>query len=222
MRPRNITSRWWKTSPNADRLKSRCRQGLDKLHQALSGTVGALANTVETKDPYTAGHQRRVAQLACAIAREMGLPPDQIEGMHVLSFLHDIGKIAVPAEILSRPGKISDIEFNLIKAHPEVGYNILKDIEFPWPVAQAVLQHHERLDGSGYPAGLSDENIIPEARILAVADVVEAMASHRPYRPALGIEAALDEIVEHQGKLFDSCVVTACVQLFQEKDFVFP
>jgi PAS domain S-box-containing protein len=197
------------------------REGLDKLHQALSGTVGALANTVETKDPYTAGHQRRVAQLACAIAREMGLPPDQIEGMHVLSFLHDIGKIAVPAEILSRPGKISTIEFNLIRTHPEVGYNILKDVEFPWPVAQAVLQHHERLDGSGYPAGLTDGDIIQEARILAVADVVEAMASHRPYRPALGIGMALDEIVKHQGKLFDSYVVTACVKLFKEKDFAF-
>jgi PAS domain S-box-containing protein/putative nucleotidyltransferase with HDIG domain len=197
------------------------RQGLDKLRLTLSGTVGALANTVETKDPYTAGHQRRVAQLACAIARELRLPPDQVEGMHVLSFLHDIGKIAVPAEILSRPGKISDIEINLIRTHPEVGYNILKDIEFPWPVAQAILQHHERLDGSGYPAGLTGEEIIQEARILAVADVVEAMASHRPYRPALGIEAALAEIVKYQGKLFDSQVVTACVQLFEKKDFDF-
>lgn len=197
------------------------RQGLAKVRQALQGTVGALANTVETKDPYTAGHQRRVAQLACAIAREIGLPPDQVEGMHVLSFLHDIGKIAVPAEILSRPGKISEIEFNLIRAHPEMGYNILKDIEFPWPVAEAVLQHHERLDGSGYPGGLTGEDIILEARILAVADVVEAMASHRPYRPAVGIEAALDEITKHQGKLFDSYVVKACVQLFKEKEFAF-
>jgi PAS domain S-box-containing protein/putative nucleotidyltransferase with HDIG domain len=197
------------------------RQGLDKLHQALSGTVGALANTVETKDPYTAGHQRRVAQLACAIARELGWPPDLVEGMHVLSFLHDIGKIAVPAEILSRPGKISNIEFNLIRAHPEVGYNILKDIEFPWPVAQAVLQHHERLDGSGYPAGLADAEIIREARILAVADVVEAMASHRPYRPSLGIAAALEEIGKHKGTLFDAKAVEACLQLFREKDFAF-
>jgi PAS domain S-box-containing protein/putative nucleotidyltransferase with HDIG domain len=197
------------------------REGLDKLHRALSGTVGALANTVETKDPYTAGHQRRVAQLACAIAREMGLTPDQVEGLHVMSFLHDIGKIAVPAEILSRPGKISTIEFNLIKTHPGVGYNILKDIEFPWPVAQTILQHHERLDGSGYPAGLTNGNIIQEARILSVADVVEAMASHRPYRAALGIEAALAEIVKHQGKLFDADVVTACVQLFKQKDFRF-
>jgi PAS domain S-box-containing protein/putative nucleotidyltransferase with HDIG domain len=197
------------------------RQGLERLHQALTGTVGALANTVETKDPYTAGHQRRVAQLACAIAREMGLPSDHIEGMQVLSFLHDIGKIAVPAEILSRPGKISRIEFNLIKSHPEVGYNILKDIEFPWPVAQAVLQHHERLDGSGYPARLTDAAIIPEARILAVADVVEAMASHRPYRPALGIAAALEEVSKHKGTLFDSAAVNACLLLFKENNFTF-
>ena len=176
------------------------KQGLDKLHQALQGTVAALANTVETKDPYTAGHQRRVAQLAGAMARELGWSPDQVEGMEVLGLLHDLGKIAVPTEILSRPGKISPAEFNLIKVHPQVGYDILKDIEFPWPVAQAVLQHHERLDGSGYPWGLTAEEILPEARILAVADVVEAMASHRPYRPALGIETALKEITNHKGQ----------------------
>jgi PAS domain S-box-containing protein len=196
------------------------RQALDKLRQALVSTVGALSNTVEIKDPYTARHQRRVAKLACAIAQEMELPPDQVEGIHVLSFLHDIGKIAVPAEILSRPGKISSIEFNLIRAHSEMGYNILKDLEFPWPVAQAVLQHHERLDGSGYPRGLTEKEIIQEARILAVADVVEAMASHRPYRPALGVKMALQEIMRHQGKLFDASVVTACVQIF-EKGFSF-
>jgi PAS domain S-box-containing protein len=201
--------------------ESEVMQGLDKLRQALSGTVGALSNTVETKDPYTAGHQRRVAQLACAIALELGLPPDQVEGIQVLSFLHDIGKIAVPAEILSRPGKISTIEFTLIKTHPEVGYNILKDIEFPWPVAQAVLQHHERLDGSGYPAGLTGGDIIHEARILAIADVVEAMASHRPYRPALGVQKALEEIIKHKGNLFDVEATEACVRLFVEKDFVF-
>jgi PAS domain S-box-containing protein/putative nucleotidyltransferase with HDIG domain len=197
------------------------RQGLDKLRQALKGTVGALANIVETKDPYTAGHQQRVAQLACAIARDMGWPPDQIEGMRVLSFLHDIGKIAVPAEILSRPGNISSIEFNLIRTHPEVGYKILKDIEFPWPVAQAVFQHHERLDGSGYPLGLSGQEIIREARILAVADVVEAMVSHRPYRPALGVETALLEITKFKGALFDADVVETCVRLFKEKTFTF-
>jgi len=197
------------------------RQGLEKLHQALRGTVQVLANTVEIKDPYTAGHQRRVAQLACAISQEMGLSHDRIEGMQVLSFLHDIGKIAVPAEILSRPGKISAVEFSLIKSHSEVGYNILKNIEFPWPVAQAVLQHHERLDGSGYPAGLSGSDIILEARILAVADVVEAMASHRPYRPSLGIEPALDEVSQNKGTQFDGEVVEACLRLFREKDFAF-
>ncbi len=191
------------------------RVGLDKLRQALQSTVGALSNTMEIKDPYTAGHQRRVAQLACAIAQAMGLPTDQVEGIQVLSFLHDIGKIAVPAEILNRPGKITTMEFNLIRAHPEMGYNILKDLEFPWPVAQAVLQHHERLDGSGYPAGLTDREIIQEAKILAVSDVVEAMASHRPYRPSLGIDVALEEITKHRGTLFDAGVVTTCLQIFE-------
>ena len=179
--------------------ETQVRQGLDKLHQALQGTVMALANTVEIKDPYTAGHQRRVAQLSCAMARELGWPPDRVEGMQVLCFLHDMGKIAVPAEILNKPGKISPTEFSLIKVHPQVGYDILKDIAFPWPVAQGVLQHHERLDGSGYPSGLTAGEITPEAKILAVADVVEAMASHRPYRPALGIDQALEEITRNQG-----------------------
>jgi PAS domain S-box-containing protein/putative nucleotidyltransferase with HDIG domain len=197
------------------------RQGLEKLRQALQGTVVALANTVETKDPYTAGHQRRVAQLSCAMARELGWSPDQVEGIQVLCFLHDIGKIAVPAEILNKPGKISPMEFSLIKDHPQVGYNILKDIAFPWPVAQGVLQHHERLDGSGYPLGLTEEEISPEAKILAVADVVEAMASHRPYRPALGIDQALKEITDHKGKLYDPQAVEACIQLFGEREFRF-
>jgi PAS domain S-box-containing protein len=195
--------------------------GLDRLKRALQGTVAALANTVETKDPFTAGHHRRVGQLAGAMARELGWPPDQVEGMEVLSCLHDLGKIAVPAEILSRPGIISPAEFNLIKVHSQVGYDILKDIKFPWPVAQAVLQHHERLDGSGYPGGLKGEEILPEARVLAVADVVEAMASHRPYRPALGIETALQEITNHKGKLYDPEVVDICVKLFTEKGFAF-
>ncbi len=197
------------------------KQGLDKLHRTLQGTVAVLANIVETKDPYTAGHQRRVAQLACAMARELGWSEDWVEGMEVLSCLHDLGKIAVPTEILSRPGKISQAEFNLIKSHPEVGYDILKGIEFPWPVAQSVLQHHEHLNGSGYPSGLTAEKIIPEARVLAVADVVEAMASHRPYRPGLGIETALKEITNHKGKLYDPEVVDACVRLFTEKGFAF-
>ena len=191
------------------------------MRQALHGTVMALANTVEIKDPYTAGHQRRVAQLACAMARELGWPPDQVEGMRVLCFLHDMGKIAVPSEILNKPGKISPAELGLIKGHPQVGYDILKDIAFPWPVAQGVLQHHERLDGSGYPSGLTGGEITPEAKILAVADVVEAMASHRPYRPALGIDRALEEITRNKGKLYDPEAVDVCVRLFTEKDFQF-
>jgi PAS domain S-box-containing protein len=197
------------------------RQGLESLHQALQGTVAALANTVEIKDPYTAGHQRRVAQLSSAMARELGWPADRVEGIQVLCFLHDLGKIAVPAEILNKPGKISPTEFSLIKVHPQVGYDILKDIAFPWPVAQGVLQHHERLDGSGYPSGLTAEEITPEAKILAVADVLEAMASHRPYRPALGIDQALEEITRNRGKLYDPEAVDVCVRLFTEKDFQF-
>ena len=201
--------------------ETQVRQGLDSLHQALQGTVVALANTVEIKDPYTAGHQRRVAQLSCAMARELGWSPDRVEGIQVLCFLHDMGKIAVPAEILNKPGKISPTEFSLIKVHPQVGYDILKDIAFPWPVAQGVLQHHERLDGSGYPSGLTAEEITPEAKILAVADVVEAMASHRPYRPALGIDQALEEITQNRGKLYDPDAVDVCVRLLTEKDFRF-
>ena len=201
--------------------ETQVRQGLDSLRRALQGTVMALANTVEIKDPYTAGHQRRVAQLSCAMARELGWPPDRVEGLQVLCFLHDMGKIAVPAEILNKPGKISPTEFSLIKVHPQVGYDILKDIDFPWPVAQGVLQHHERLDGSGYPAGLTAGEITPEAKILAVADVVEAMASHRPYRPALGIDKALEEITRNRGKLYDPDAVDVCVRLLTEKDFRF-
>jgi len=193
-----------------------------KLRQTLEGTVGALGATLEVRDPYTTGHQQRVTQLACALARELGLQPEQIEGIRVMGIVHDIGKITVPAEILSKPGKISPMEFNIIKSHPQVGYDILKDIEFPWPVAQAVLQHHERLDGSGYPAGLAGGDIIPEAKILAVADVVEAMASHRPYRPTLGIDKALEEITRNKGVLYDPEVVDVCVRLFTDKGFAFP
>jgi len=169
------------------------------------------------RDPYTAGHQNRVAEIACMIAEEMGLPKDRIEGIRVMGFLHDIGKIVVPAEILSKPGKLSEYEFHIIKAHSQAGYDILKGIELPWPVATAIIQHHERLDGSGYPQGLSGDEIILEARILCAADVLEAMASHRPYRPALGIEKALDEIAQRKGTVYDSEVVDACLRLFVEK-----
>jgi PAS domain S-box-containing protein/putative nucleotidyltransferase with HDIG domain len=197
------------------------QQSMEKVQEVLNDTVQVLASTVETKDPYTAGHQQRVARLACAIAAEMGLSPDQIEGLRVMGYLHDIGKIAVPAEILSKPVKISATEFNIIKEHPQAGFDILKVIKFPWPVGQGVLQHHERLDGSGYPSGLTDGDIILEARILAVADVAEAMASHRPYRPALGIDKALKEITRNKGILYDPEVVDTCVRLFKEKGFKF-
>ncbi len=192
-----------------------------KQQRAMEGTVQAMAFTIETRDPYTAGHQRRVTQLAQAIAEEMKLPEEQIEGIRMAGDLHDIGKIYVPAEILSKPGKISDNEYNIIKTHPKVGYDILKQIEFPWPIADIVLQHHERMDGSGYPAGLRGDEILMPARILAVADVIEAMATHRPYRPALTIDAALDEISRNRGRLYDSDVVDACLRVFQIKGFAF-
>jgi PAS domain S-box-containing protein/putative nucleotidyltransferase with HDIG domain len=197
------------------------KESYEKLRASLEGTVTALSAVVESKDPYTAGHQRRVTHLACAIAREIGLSQDQIEGIRVMGYLHDIGKIAVPAEILSRPGKINEFEFNLIKQHPMSGFDILKQIVFPWPVAQAVAQHHERLNGSGYPSGITDKEIILEARVLMVADVVEAMASHRPYRPAVGIKQALEEIVQRKGTLYDPEVVEACIRLFSEKAYEF-
>ncbi len=203
------------------RAEEALKESLEKLHRALDGTVSALAATIETRDPYTAGHQRRVAQLACALARELGFSEDQLQGIQVSGFLHDIGKIAVPAEILNKPGKISEHEFSMIKTHPQVGYEVLKGIEFPWPVALTILQHHERLNGSGYPHGLSQEDILLEARILAVADVMEAMVSHRPYRPALLVNQALEEISQHRGILYDPEVVEVCLQLFTEKGFEF-
>jgi putative nucleotidyltransferase with HDIG domain len=192
---------------------------LKELREALGGTIEAMALTVETRDPYTAGHQRRVSNLARAIATEMGISEDQIQGIRLAGVIHDIGKISVPGEILSKPGKISKNEFGIIKVHPQVGHNILNTVDFPWPIAQIVLQHHERMDGSGYPDGISGENIILEARILAVADVVEAMASHRPYRASLGIDIALREILKNRGSFYDPKVVDACLRLFNEKDY---
>jgi putative nucleotidyltransferase with HDIG domain len=188
---------------------------------AMEGTVQAIAYTIETRDPYTAGHQRRVTKLACLMGEVMGLSTDRIEGLRMSGELHDIGKIQVPAEILSKPGKISEAEYTIIKTHAQVGHDILKTIEFPWPVAKIVLQHHERMDGSGYPQGLKGERILLEARILAVADVIEAMATHRPYRPALSIEEALKEISNNKGKLYDAKVVEACLKVFKEKEFSF-
>lgn len=187
---------------------------LERLRRVVEGTVRALSATVEHRDPYTAGHQRRVARLAAAMAREMGLAQQQIEGIHVAGLVHDIGKALVPTEILSKPGRLSPEEMALVRLHTRAGFEILRTIEFPWPVALVSLQHHERLDGSGYPEGLGGEQILLEARILAVADVVEAMSSHRPYRPALGLERALNEIREQRGVLFDPRAVDVCVRLF--------
>jgi len=176
---------------------------------------------VEARDPYTAGHQRRVSELAAAIALEMGLPEEQVNGIHLAAMIHDVGKIHIPAEILSKPGKLNDIEFMLVKTHPQSGYDILKGVKFPWPIADIILQHHERMDGSGYPQGLKDGEILLESRIMAVADVVEAMSSHRPYRPALGIMAALSEIDRGRRSVYDPEVVDACLRLFVEKRFAF-
>ena len=192
---------------------------LEKLEQSLDHAVTAIAATVEMRDPYTAGHQRRVARLATAIAVEMGLPEPQVQGLHMAGVVHDIGKIHVPAEILANPGKLTEAEFEIIKTHPQTGYEILKGIDFPWPVAEIVWQHHEKLDGSGYPRGLKGEELLLEARILTVADVVEAMASHRPYRPGFGIFPSLQEISRNKGKLYDEQVVAACLRLFMEKGF---
>ncbi|MFH1022896.1 MAG: HD domain-containing phosphohydrolase [Planctomycetota bacterium] len=197
------------------------RQSSEKLQRAMDGTIHSMSATAEVRDPYTAGHQQRESKLAVAIAKEMCLPAQQVEGIRVAGTLHDIGKIYVPAEILSKPGHLRKNEFNLIKDHSEVGYDLLKDIEFPWPVAQIVLQHHERMDGSGYPQGISGDSIMIEARIMAVADVVESMASHRPYRPAFSTEKALLEIIQKKSILYAPEVVDACVRLFNDKGFAF-
>ncbi len=212
------------------RAEDALQQSYVKLRRALEGTVNVLVSAIEMRDPYTAGHQRRVTQLAGAIAKEMGtfvldevqgLPDEQIEGLRMAGLIHDLGKISIPAEVLSKPGKLNDLQWGMIKTHPQTSYDVLKGAEFPWPVAEIVLQHHERLDGSGYPAGLSGEEIMLEARILAVADVVEAMSSHRPYRPALGIDKALEEISQNRGALYDAEVVDVCLKLFAEKGFEF-
>ena len=190
-------------------------------HQAMSETVNVLFLALEKRDPYTAGHERRVAQLGQAIAAKLGMTSDEQEGIRITGDLHDIGKIVVPSEILSKPAKLNVTEYAIMQTHPQVGYEILKGLAFPWPVAQTVLQHHERLDGSGYPAGLAGNAISSEARIIAVADVVEAMSSHRPYRPALGVDEALKEITLGSGVKYDQAATQACVKLFVEDNFQF-
>ena len=194
---------------------------LEKLRMAMGGMIQAMAYTVEKRDPYTAGHQRRVADLARTIATEMRLSSDQVDGIRMAGVVHDVGKIAIPSEILSKPGALTDLEYNLVKKHPEVGYDILKNIDFPWPIADIVLQHHERLDGSGYPRGLKGEEMLAEAKILAVADVMEAMSSHRPYRAAVGVDKALEELNEKKDRLYDAEVVAVCVDLFTKKKYEF-
>jgi PAS domain S-box-containing protein len=205
--------------------RKKAEEALDKsvelLRTALKSAVQAIAVTVEMRDPYTAGHQRKVADLAQSIATEMNLTNDQIDGIRIGATIHDLGKISVPAEILSKPTELTDVEFRLIKNHPQAGYDILKDMEFPWPIARMVLEHHEKMNGAGYPNGLTGDQCLLESRILSVADIVEAMASHRPYRPGLGIEVALAEIEKNQGTFYDEAVVDACLRLFREKGFKF-
>lgn len=192
---------------------------LAKLQTALGGIIHVIQEIAERRDPYTAGHQSRVADLARSIAKEMNLSEDQVDAVRMAGIIHDIGKIAVPAEILSKPGKLSKSEFSLIKEHSRSGYEILKKANLPWPIADIILQHHERLDGSGYPQGLKGDGIKLEAKIIAVADVVEAMSSHRPYRAALGVDKALEEISEKKGILYDPAVVDACLRLFRENGY---
>jgi PAS domain S-box-containing protein len=196
-------------------------EALERLRVSMRGIIQVVAQTIEMRDPYTAGHQRRSADLARAIATEMGLSPEVIDGIRVTGQIHDVGKIAIPAEILSKPTKLMPLEYDLVKTHAQVGYEILKGVEFPWPVAETILQHHERLDGSGYPRRLKGEDILLEAKILMVADVVEAMMTHRPFRPAYGVEAALKEVSMFRGRHYEPVVVDACVRLFREKNFKF-
>jgi PAS domain S-box-containing protein len=201
------------------RTEEQLQQTLESLRKAVGTTIQVMASAVEARDPYTAGHQIRSADLARAIASEMGISQDKIGGIRMAGSIHDIGKLSIPAEILSKPTKLSEIEFSLIKEHARKGYEMLKDVESPWPLAEIVYQHHERMDGSGYPRNLKGDDILMEARILSVADVVEAMASHRPYRAGLGIDAALNEIEKNRGIFYDVAVADACLRLFRDKGF---
>jgi len=193
------------------------KKSYERLRQSLEETVDALASAQEIRDPYTSGHQKRVTELACAMAKEMGLTEEKIDGLRLAGLIHDVGKIRVPGEILTNPGRLTELDFNVIETHPKVGYDILKTIEFPYPVAKIVLQHHERINGSGYPSGLKGNKILIEARIIAVADVVEAMASHRPYRPALGLNKAKEEISKNKGILYEPEAVNACLKILSKK-----
>lgn len=196
-------------------------QSLERLRKATGTIIDVMVMAVEARDPYTSGHQRRVSNLARAIGTEMGLPADQVDGLRMAGSIHDLGKITIPTEILASPRKLTKVEFNLVKTHSQVGHDLIKDVEFPWPIPRMILQHHERLDGTGYPLGLKGEEIMPEARILMVADVVEAISSHRPHRPSLGLNRALEEIENGRGVAYDPAVVDACLRLFREKGFTF-
>ena len=202
-----------------ERLATMVAERTAELEEMLDGVIRVVAQTVDSRDPYTAGHQRRVAQLAHDIAIAMGLSPRRAKGIQRAGMIHDVGKVSVPAEILNKPGRLSDLEFALVKAHPRTGYEILEGVRFELPIAEVVLQHHERMNGSGYPRGLRGDEIMLEARILGVADVVEAMASHRPYRPALGLEAATDEIAKNRAVLYDARVVDACLTVVAAEGF---
>lgn len=203
------------------RVRQKLLESYKLANKTLDGTIKAFANTLDMRDPYTAGHQRRVAALACAIAEKMGMPKEKIESIRIAGILHDIGKMQIPAEILSKPGKLNDLEFKLVKGHVEAGFHILQPIHFAMPIAEIVMQHHERMDGSGYPKGLTGDEIMPESKVLMVADVIEAMSSHRPYRPALGVEKSLEEITVNRGRLYDEEVVDACLELFGNGEFSF-
>jgi PAS domain S-box-containing protein/putative nucleotidyltransferase with HDIG domain len=199
--------------------EEKIKHGIKQLEKSMGDTIKAMSMVVETRDPYTAGHQDKVARLAAAIAKKMNLSEEQIRGIQTAGFIHDIGKMYIPADILSKPGKLSSIEMQLIRTHSQAGYDIMKDIEFPWPVARIILEHHEKMNGSGYPNGLSHNDILLESRIITIADVVEAMASHRPYRSAVGLNAALEEIEKNKGTLYDADGVDACLMLFREEGF---
>jgi PAS domain S-box-containing protein/putative nucleotidyltransferase with HDIG domain len=203
------------------RAEEGLRDGLAKLRSTLKASIDSLASAIEMRDPYTAGHQERVTRLARAIACEMGLAAERVEAIEIAGVIHDIGKLYVPAEILSKPTRLTDLEYAMIKMHAQAGYTILSKIDFPWPIARIVHEHHELVNGSGYPQGLAGKDILLEAKILCVADVVEAMSSHRPYRPALGIGAALEEVAQKRGLLYDREVVDACLRIFREKHFKF-
>jgi len=213
-----VHSKLWSAVERERKHREMAEELAIRMKKNLEAFISAVSKALEARDPYTAGHQRRVAKLACAIARVMNLSEEQITGIHFGSLIHDIGKIHIPSEILTKPSRLTELELEMVKSHAEVGHQILKEIDFPWPIAEVAHQHHERIDGSGYPQGLKGDTIILEARIVAVADVIEAMASHRPYRPGLGIDAAIEEITRNRAILYDPDVVDACLPLLEDFD----